>query len=100
MDFPVNEIYTAVGDACFFTPAGGAEQAQPIFVVVDARPGDAMSGEQVSTRYEVRGPSVSFGGRIARGARFRVKGVTYEATASGQPFNGGDELAAPAKVVS
>ena len=29
MDFPVNEIYAAVGDACFYTPAGGLEQATP-----------------------------------------------------------------------
>lgn len=99
MDFPVNEIYAAVGDACFYTPAGGSEQATPIFVAVDLRPGDALSGEQVSTRYEVRGPAASFGGQIKRGARFRVKGVTYEATAHGQPFNAGDELAVPAKVV-
>lgn len=100
MDFPVNEIYAAVGDACFYTPVGGVEQSTPIFVVVDLRPGDALSGEQVSTRYEVRGPAASFGGQIKRGARFRVKGVTYEATAHGQPFNAGDELAVPAKAVS
>ena len=100
MDSPVNEIYAAVGDACFYTPAGGLEQATPIFVAVDLRPGDALSGEQVSTRYEVRGPAASFGGQIKRGARFRVKGVTYEATAHGQPFNAGDELAVPAKAVS
>lgn len=100
MDFPVNEIYAAVGDACFYTPAGGLEQATPIFVAVDLRPGDALSGEQVSTRYEVRGPAASFGGQIKRGARFRVKGATYEATANGQPFNAGDELAVPAKAVS
>ena len=100
MDFPVHEIYQAVGDACFYTPANGVEQSAPIRVVVDARPGDALSGDQISTRYEVRGPASSFGGQIVRGARFRVKGVTYEATAKGQPFNGGDELAAPAKVAS
>lgn len=99
MSFPVTEIYAAVGDACFFTPAGGVEQAQPIYVALDVRPGDALSGEQVSTRYEVRGPAVSFGGQIGRGARFRIKGLSYEATANGQPFNAGDELAVPAKVV-
>lgn len=99
MDFPVNEIYAAVGDTCFYTPAGGVEQTAPIYVAVDVRPGDALSGEQVSTRYEVRGPASSFGGQVSRGARFRVKGVTYEATAPGQRFNAGDEMAVPAKVV-
>ena len=99
MGFPVTEIYAAVGDTCFYTPANGVEQAQPIFVALDVRPGDALSGEQVSTRYELRGPAASFGGQIARGARFRVKGLTYEATAKGQPFNAGDELAVPVKVV-
>lgn len=99
MDFPVLDLYAALGDACTYTPAGGGASAL-VMAVLEARPGDVLGGEQVSTRYEVRLPAASVSGQVARGARFFIKGVTYEATAKGQPFQDVAEIVVPVKVAS
>lgn len=99
MNFPALDLYVAIGDVCTYTPAGGVAQAEPVHVVVDARPGEVLGGEQVSTRYEVRMAASQFAGGVRRGARFLVKGVNYEATQRAQPFNGGDELVCPVQVI-
>lgn len=98
MDFPVLDLYAAVGDACTYTPVGGGE-AQSIRAVLEARPADVLGGEQTSTRYEVRVPAVAVGGAVARGDRFTFGAVTYEATAKAQPMLDATELVAPVKVV-
>jgi hypothetical protein len=99
MDFPVLEIYLAIGDVCTYTPSGGVAQAEPVRVVVEARPGEALGGDQVATRYEIRMPASQFPQPVRRGALFVVKGVTYQASQKAQPFNGGDELVCPVQVV-
>ena len=98
MDFPTLDLYTAMGDACTYTPAGGGA-AVAIHAVLEARPADVLGGEQISTRYEVRVPAASVAGQVGRGARFVIKGVTYEATAKGQLFQDATELVAPVKAV-
>lgn len=98
MDFPLDDLYAAMAGDCTFTPAGGAA-SQPIKAVLDARPNDALGGEQISTRYEVRVTKTAVGGAVARGALFVFGSVTYRATAHSQPMADGAELIVPVKVL-
>jgi hypothetical protein len=98
MQFPdLSALFAAVGVACTFTPAGGAALAEPIFVTLDARTGDALGGEQVSTRYEVRVQRADVGEAVRRGARFQIGADAYTATADFQPILDGLELSGPVK---
>jgi hypothetical protein len=98
MDFPLADLYAAMGDTCIYTPVGGGA-ALPIKAVLDARPGDVLGGDQVSTRYEVRLPASALPGAVVRGDRFNFAGVVYQATAAAQPIYEGAELSVPVKAV-
>ena len=98
MNFPLSDLYAAMGTACTYTPAGGGAGSQ-IKAVLDSRPADVLGGEQISTRYEVRLTAADVGGKVARGARFQFGSVIYETTAYAQPLDDGAELVAPVKVV-
>lgn len=91
-------IHEALGDACTFTPEGAADSV-PIKAVLSARPGDVLGGDQISTHYEVRVASSAVGGAVMRGSLFVFSGVTYKATASGQPLVDQAELLVPVKRV-
>lgn len=97
MDFPLSDLYEAIGDTCIYTPPGGVATSLP--AVLDARPAEALSGEQISTRYEVRVPAVAVSGSVARGATFEFAGVRYQATQAGQPIFDRAELSVPCKVL-
>lgn len=98
MDFPLSDLYAAMGDACTYTPAGGGASVL-IQALLDCRAADVLGGEQISTRYEVRLPAASIpGGQVSRGATFVIGGVTYRATAAGQPILDGKELSIPVQV--
>lgn len=99
MDFPLADLYEAVGDLGQYkaTPAASAVDVR---FCLDARPADVLGGEQISTRYEVRVPKATVGGAVPRGAVFVLDGVSYEATAKGQPSDDGSELIVPVRVLS
>lgn len=99
MDFPLADLYEAVGDLGQYKPNAAAVAVDRWFTL-DARPTDVLGGEQVSTRYEVRIPKVSVNGAVPRGALFVLKGASYEATAKGQPNDDGEELIVPVRLVA
>ncbi len=98
MNFPLADLYAAMATPCSFTAAVGGV-AQPILAVLDSRPSDALGGDQLSTRYEIRVQAAEVGGRVSRGANFEIGGVVYQATAASQPIDDGKELAVPVKVL-
>ena len=98
MDFPLSDLYAAMATPCSYTAALGGP-ASAIRAVLDSRPADVLGGDQLSTRYEVRVQSADVGGQVARGARFELAGVVYQATAAGQPIDDGKELSVPVKVL-
>lgn len=99
MDFPLADLYEALGDLGQYKPNASAALVDVHFSL-DARPTDVLGGEQISTRYEVRVPKASVGGAVLRGAVFVLGGVSYEATAKGQPSDDGSELIVPVRVLS
>jgi hypothetical protein len=91
-------IFDAVGDGCTFK-ANGLGDGVAIKATLSTRPAEVLSGEQISTQYEVRVASAAVGGAVQRNATFTFGTTTYKATQYGQPLHDQAELVVPVRRV-